>query len=239
LTFTQLYGCTSNAHSVQAFTAILTAGITIRRPEIAALAKLKATILTIGRCCVVAVPRVRVVTGVVGARVAVGAVFGGCEAPIVKIWAAVVGVDVAATPVVGALVAVVTHETQAHVFRANAISADTGLTIPVAGTTSAARRPSDARTVGSRRRVVRAHVAVVARVLFADAGHADAVKALIEVAKTIEVASGIVGNVVARASVAPIIGACVLVVALLVGQAFRRRLFTAPHQRHRAQRADT
>jgi hypothetical protein len=98
-----------------------------------------------------------------------------------------------------------------------------------------------ARTVVSRRWVVRALVAVIARVLFADAGYADAVKTTEEVVKTIEVALGSVwaGQILASVGArrALIIGAYVLVVAVRVALALSR--LAAPNQRNYAQRADT
>jgi hypothetical protein len=133
------------------------------------------------------------------------------------------------TPVVGAEVPVVANNTLTRVLFANAVYADAGLAVPVAGTS--VMWNVDALVP---RQVIGALVTVVARVLSADTGYADAVK-------TIEVAVRPVlhGHVVAPNGhgVAPIVGAFVLVVAVLVALTFRR--LAAPNHRNDAQRADT
>ena len=114
------------------------------------------------------------------------------------------------------------------------VYADARTAIPVAGLTTGAPYVFARVFKGE---VMSALVVVIARIRFAGAVHAYTVETIEKVVEAIEVASGIVWDVVAKSTLARIIGAFVLVVAVLRVRAFSR--LTAPNQRHYAQRADT
>jgi hypothetical protein len=122
-------------------------------------------------------------------------------------------------PANGACVAIIAHDAFTEILSTHAVYADAGNAAPVA--VRSVQVHLAARTVRLVL-VLGALVAVVARVLYADAGYTDA-------GKTIQVASEYVdhGSVVADPVHARIVGACVLVAAVLVAPTLRR--FTASH----------
>jgi hypothetical protein len=68
-----------------------------------------------------------------------------------------------------ARVAVVTYETQTHVFHANALDTDTGLALPVAGTAPSTRTVEARTVIIPRTVVVSTFVAIVAGARYAHA----------------------------------------------------------------------